>query len=419
MKYNGLEGLSDYGEMRSTTPLFSAFATPVPEELKALYGNEPYKYIAEAIKQTRCFNALWRKTQIQLDTSLDETGYAHPKYNRRIHTEVVERDAVELAEALGLNVELTQVIALAHDVGHVAGGHKGEQTLKKIVSDISDGKHDFSHPNQAVINLQAETLNLSSDMEVGIINHTNDEFVDKSRKAEGVFTEIMTHKSKTCPEGILVQIADNISSTLHDIDDLMQMGVLTKEKALNNAEFKNSLARFDVTIDELFNATDEILSKMRKGVIECIIGNTKVIDGRLSISLGEMTQALYALRAANYKFFDDPVIAAQNEIIEKNVQTICDYYIEHENELDANLRKILTASSDHISLSEERKQYGLKKVDAFMMQPFEVKLTTFYTMHNDIEINTMVHAIEMQKKNIREKLDTIHNETHNNNPLST
>ena len=177
--------------------------------------NAPYKQLAEDISNTISFNAgktiqeigdtrtfrkLIRSTQIEYDVALEETGDSHPAFNRMEHTRRVQRDAVELAGELGLDRDLTTVIAFGHDCGHVAGGHTGERALDAELREVSNGEHGFWHPKQSVTNLEAEGVHLTEEVKIAIQRHSDDEFVDKSRKDEGVFTEVLTHTSTRQPK---------------------------------------------------------------------------------------------------------------------------------------------------------------------------------------------------------------------------
>lgn len=114
-----------------------------------------------------------------------------------------------IARALRLNEDLTEAIALAHDLGHTPFGHAGERAL----SDLSGGR--FRHYRQSLrmvdrLEKEGEGLNLSWEVRNGIVCHT-----------EG--TEPYT------AEGRVVRMADRIAYINHDIDDAIRAGVMGEE----------------------------------------------------------------------------------------------------------------------------------------------------------------------------------------------
>lgn len=124
---------------------------------------------------------------------------------RLTHALEVAQVAVSVARALGLNVALTEAIALGHDCGHGPGGHASEDALSPFVPG------GFDHATWGA-DVTLTSLNLCSETLDGIRNHS------WSRPAPGT------------PEGEVVSWADRIAYVCHDFEDAVATGVVTAEQ---------------------------------------------------------------------------------------------------------------------------------------------------------------------------------------------
>lgn len=149
------------------------------------------------------FRRLKLKTQVFLSPTGDH-------YRTRLtHTLEVGQIARTIARAMRLNEDLTEAIAMAHDLGHTPFGHAGERALDAICP------HGFKHYEQGVrvvryIENGGKGLNLTYEVRDGILKHTN-----------------MVAETK---EGNVVRYADVIAYLNHDIDDAIRAGILTEEQ---------------------------------------------------------------------------------------------------------------------------------------------------------------------------------------------
>jgi dGTPase len=126
---------------------------------------------------------------------------------RLTHTLDVAQIARSMARALALNEDLTEAIALGHDLGHTPFGHSGERILNKLSPD------GFKHNEQSlrvvdVLEKDGKGLNLTYEVRDGILNHSG------SLKAQTL-------------EGRCVHLADRIAYINHDFNDAIRAGVLT------------------------------------------------------------------------------------------------------------------------------------------------------------------------------------------------
>jgi len=164
----------------------------------------------ERIVYCNAFRRLKHKTQVFL-SPLGE------HYRTRLtHTLEVAQLARTVARAMRLNEDLTEAIALGHDLGHTPFGHSGETVLKEIYSG------NFSHPIQSlrvidVLEKNGEGLNLTHEVRDGILKH--------SKGYGNIIPE--DSKEKACTvEGQVVRVADIMAYLNHDLDDAIRSGVI-------------------------------------------------------------------------------------------------------------------------------------------------------------------------------------------------
>ena len=148
----------------------------------------------------KAFRRLKHKTQVFLSPEGDH-------YRTRLtHTLEVSQIARTIARALRMNEDLTEAIALAHDLGHTPFGHAGERALDNLYPG------GFRHYEQSlrvvdVLEKDGKGLNLTYETRNGIVCHT------KGREADTI-------------EGRIVRLSDRIAYINHDIDDALRAGVL-------------------------------------------------------------------------------------------------------------------------------------------------------------------------------------------------
>lgn len=191
----------------------------------------------DRITHCKSFRRLKHKTQVFLQPEGDH-------YRTRLtHTLEVARLARTVARALRLNEDLTEAIALGHDLGHTPFGHAGERALNRI--------HDggFRHYEQSlrVVDLlerEGRGLNLCEETRMGILNHTNGA-PDDTREAT------------------TVRLCDRIAYICHDLDDAIRAGLLTEDDVpdtirkgcgVRNSERINSMIS-----DLILNSTDGVI----------------------------------------------------------------------------------------------------------------------------------------------------------------
>lgn len=150
----------------------------------------------------KSFRRLKHKTQVFLSPEGDH-------YRTRLtHTLEVSQIARTISRALRLNEDLTEAIALGHDLGHTPFGHAGERTLDQM---MPGGFRHYEQSLRTVERLENDGrgLNLTYEVRDGILKHTR-----------GDWAETL--------EGCVVRVADRVAYINHDIDDAIRAGVLTE-----------------------------------------------------------------------------------------------------------------------------------------------------------------------------------------------
>lgn len=162
-----------------------------------------YQRDRDRVIHCKSFRRLKHKTQVFLEPEGDH-------YRTRLtHTLEVAQNARTIARALRLNEDLTEAIALGHDLGHTPFGHAGERVLNEVC------KNGFQHNVQSLrvvekLENKGRGLNLTKEVRDGILNH----------KTSGMPFTL---------EGKIVRMADKIAYVNHDIDDAIRGQILCEE----------------------------------------------------------------------------------------------------------------------------------------------------------------------------------------------
>jgi dGTPase len=167
----------------------------------------------DRIIHCKSFRRLKHKTQVFLSPFGDH-------YRTRLtHCLEVSQIARTIAKALRLNEDLTEAIALGHDLGHTPFGHSGEETLSQL---LPGGFHHADQSLRVVDKLEYEGkgLNLTFEVRDGIARHS---------KGRG---EIFDSDPRDMPltlEGQIVRVSDVIAYVNHDVDDALRAGIIGEE----------------------------------------------------------------------------------------------------------------------------------------------------------------------------------------------
>jgi dGTPase len=176
----------------------------------------------DRVLHSKAFRRLKHKTQVFLDPEEDH-------YRTRLtHTLEVAQISRTVARALRLNEDLTEAIALAHDLGHPPFGHEGEEALDEVLQEyLPDAA--FRHYEQSlrvvdILEKGGQGLNLTFETRDGILGHSKGKA--DLQDAEGTAT-----KMGGLPiEASVVRICDRVAYVNHDIDDAVRAGLLIHDQ---------------------------------------------------------------------------------------------------------------------------------------------------------------------------------------------
>ena len=191
----------------------------------------PYQRDRDRIIHSRAFRRLEYKTQVFVNHEGDH-------YRTRLtHTMEVVQVARTVARALALNEDLTEAVALAHDIGHTPFGHAGEEALRALMADHGGFEHNahglrvveyLEHPYEAF-----PGLNLTYEVREGIAKH-------RTRHDTPADREFEPGRQPTL-EAQVVELADAIAYDSHDLDDGLAEGMISERDLVDLALWRRAL----------------------------------------------------------------------------------------------------------------------------------------------------------------------------------
>ncbi|MDQ4042268.1 MAG: deoxyguanosinetriphosphate triphosphohydrolase [Actinomycetota bacterium] len=197
----------------------------------------------DRIIHAKSFRRLMHKTQVFISPDGDHFR------TRLTHTLEMMQVSRTIARSLDLNEDLTEAIALGHDLGHTPFGHTGEEALARV---LAEGGHrrGFRHNEHSlrvvdVLEKGGKGLNLTHEVRDGIHNHTGKGY-------------------PVTREGEIVRVADRIAYVNHDVDDALRAGVISWSD-LPKGPLKVLGDRMSVRIDVMVR--DMILTSRERGKI--------------------------------------------------------------------------------------------------------------------------------------------------------
>ena len=232
-----------------------------------------YQRDRDRVVHSTAFRRLEYKTQVFLTHEGDFFR------TRLTHTMEVAQIARTLTRALNLNEDLTEAVALAHDLGHTPFGHSGEEALRELMADHGGFEHNrhgvriidyLEHPYP-----QFRGLNLTWEVRECIAKHAT----QYDHPAVDGFGD-------TPPplEGQVVEIADAIAYDSHDLDDALAMGIISAADLEGLAIFRQAAADFEKTLADL--STDQRIRRIAKLLIDLMARDLLATSEREIASAG-------------------------------------------------------------------------------------------------------------------------------------
>ncbi len=243
----------------------------------------------------KSFRRLKHKTQVFLSPEGDH-------YRTRLtHTLEVAQIARTISRALRLNEDLTEAIALAHDLGHTPFGHAGERTLNEYMPG------GFRHYEQSLRTVEllehdGRGLNLTWEVREGIERHTN-----------GAWS--------TTLEGRIVRMADRVAYINHDMDDAIRAGVLTE--------------------NDIPPSIRDILGDRRTTRIDTIVTSIVENSGEEITMATDVEAAFNSLHEFMFDaLYRNPIAKSEESKVTGLLGNMFEYYVTHPEQIPAELHGI-------------------------------------------------------------------------------
>ena len=278
----------------------------------------------DRIVYCKAFRRLKHKTQVFLQPEGDHYR------TRMTHTLEVSRIGRTIARALGLNEDLTEAIALGHDLGHTPFGHAGERLLAAVMPG------GFAHYQQSVrvverLEKNGEGLNLTWEVRNGILCHT------KGQPAATL-------------EGQVVRLADHIAYINHDIEDALRGGIIYPMDI--PLEISNVLG---FTHGERINHL----------VADAIEASREQDSIRQTDEVGEAMLALKDFMFANV--YTNPLAKGEEGKAQEMLRMLFEYYCKNPDELPSDFQSIRVEEGAERAVCD----YIAGMTDPFAVQKFE------------------------------------------------
>ena len=266
-----------------------------------------YQRDRDRIIHCKAFRRLKHKTQVFLSPESDH-------YRTRLtHTLEVAQIARTIARALRLNEDLTEAIALGHDLGHTPFGHAGERALQELTST------GFTHYEQSVrvcekIEKNGKGLNLTAEVLDGILHHTRGE------------------EAHTL-EGRIVRTADRVAYINHDIDDAVRAGVI---------------AESDIPRD-IAAALGDTKSRRINTLVESIVknsGDTIKMDAETEKYYDKLHEFLFE------SVYKNPVAKSEETKVSGIVEGLIKYFFKNPEKMPEEYLKIAAAEGTERAVTD-------------------------------------------------------------------
>jgi dGTPase len=306
----------------------------------------PYQRDRDRIVHSAAFRRLAHKTQVF-------TGY-HGDYHRSrlTHTLEVTSIARTLARALGLNEDLVETLALAHDIGHPPLGHAGEDTLAELLR----GEGGFNHNAQALRIME-------------FLERRYAEFPGLNLSREVLDAQATRKKDGSAPAPLLetqvVDAADSIAYDTHDADDAVELKLVTMEELvelplvaeaaarvadrfgrLEGTELRHTVLHelVDMQVAELIGMSRALIDTMQIDSVAAVKEAWRGPDGRPGRRVVAHAPAVASGKRQLEKFLFErvyrcPRVLAVRVPAQERLTRLFDWYCGHPTELPAGFRQ--------------------------------------------------------------------------------
>lgn len=315
----------------------------------------PFQRDRDRIIYSQSFRRLEYKTQVFVNFESDHFR------TRLTHSLEVAQIGRAIAGRLGLDQDLTEAIALAHDIGHPPFGHAGEDALNYVMKDY-DGFDHNAQSLKILIKLEApyaefEGLNLTYEVLEGILKHNGPVVGDIPQNLLSYDKQYGFNLSKhSCLEAQIASLADDIAYNNHDIDDGFRAKLISEEDfveiplvndaiSIINKKYPkiNSVKRLHEIRRIIYSKmVDDLITQTKKNleyhnIKTCTdIRNSKYVIGSFS---KEMAEQVLLLNSILYKkIYSCKKIRYMYVKSQKIIADIFNYYMENPECLNDDLK---------------------------------------------------------------------------------
>ncbi len=314
-------------------------------EPKHAYRND-FQRDRDRVVHSRAFRRLENKTQVF------SRRYSDHFRNRLTHTIEVAQISRTIAVELGLNDELVEALALAHDVGHPPFGHAGERMLDELMREHGDSFDHNLHALRIVEQFEQRYadfpgLNLTFEVREGIIKHSRD--YDPVQ-----FPQLSEYLLDRRPplEAQLIDLTDEIAYSTADLDDGVEALILTREQVRDSVPL---FAGLSAEVDRLYpdapdklkfnealkrvldHLVSDLIAHSRQRIAEAAVDSVQAVrlfPQRLLSFSAATEQARRQLKEFLYRnVYYSPVIRADKEQGEQVIAELFDYFLQLPGEL--------------------------------------------------------------------------------------
>ena len=337
----------------------------------------------DRVVHSRAFRRLESKTQVFTNRESDHFR------NRLTHTIEVAQIARTVASALGLNSDLTETLALVHDIGHPPFGHAGEQSLDREMRRFDDVFDHNLHALRIVEHFELRYpefrgLNLTFEVREGIIKHSRDWDANE-------FPELAEYLLDQRPplEAQVIDLADELAYNTADLDDGVESGILSIEL------IREGLPQFERVWEEVDKSYPDALPKLKFS--ECL---RRILD-RMATDLihasGHRIRAARVHRASEARqyperllglsaeanterratkqflheyLYSSPILSQDREHLEDVISELFRYWMSHPEELPSSYQEQLEIEKPERVVCD----YIAGMTDNFILREHEARL---------------------------------------------
>jgi dGTPase len=308
----------------------------------------------DRIIHSSAFRRLEYKTQVFVN---HEGDYYRTRLTHTMEAAQVTRT---LARALGLNEDLAEAVALAHDLGHTPFGHAGERTLDRLMAPY--GGFDHNSQSLRIVDQLEERypafrgLNLSWEVREGIVKHSTRYDRPQVREFDATLAP--------CLEAQIVDFADEIAYNAHDIDDGLKSGMLDPDELTTVALWADAMAgverdspgaliqvrRYQAVrrlIDRLVtDLVDTLLTRLKTLGIASV-ADVRRVKPRLVDHSPEMTERSRALKAFLYdRLYTHYRVTRMTQKADRIMSALFEVYMHEPRQLPPHVTRRATEQSE-------------------------------------------------------------------------